>query len=96
MATKTQARREDLRLKLLDLAEATIKQHGLSSLRARDLATAAECSVGAIYNVFNDLDGLVAAELAPGQVPRFELKRVDAPEPLEPYKLQEWIFKEGE
>lgn len=59
MATKTQARRDDLRIKLLDLAEATIDTRGLSSLRARDLAKAAECSVGAIYNVFNDLDGLV-------------------------------------
>ena len=59
MAAKTKARREDLRLKLIDLAEAQITEQGLASLRARDLAKAAECSVGAIYNVFTDLDGLV-------------------------------------
>jgi len=59
LATKTQARHESLRLKLLDLAEATIAEQGLSNLRARDLAKAANCSVGAIYNVFSDLNGLV-------------------------------------
>lgn len=59
MAAKTKARREDLRKKLLDLAEATIAEQGLGALRARDLAKAGECSVGAIYNVFTDLNGLI-------------------------------------
>ena len=59
MATKTQARREDLRSKLVTLAEATIAETGLASLKARDLAKAADCSVGAIYNVFKDLNGLI-------------------------------------
>lgn len=59
MAKKTQERRAQLKTTLIDLAEAQIRTDGLGSLKARDLATKAECSVGAIYNVFDDLEGLV-------------------------------------
>ena len=55
------ARRDDLRQRLVAAAEAAVAQHGLESLKARTLATAAGCSVGAIYDVFADLDGLVLA-----------------------------------
>lgn len=52
-------RRKDLKASLIDAAERMIAEEGLKSLRARDLATAAGCSVGQIYNVFADLDTLI-------------------------------------
>ena len=58
---KVDERRAILRDKLIDIAEATITSDGLQSLRARDLATKAGCAVGAIYNVFGDLNDLVLA-----------------------------------
>ncbi len=61
MASKTEARREDLRKRLVDLGEAEIIAHGLPALKARDLAAKAGCSVGAIYNVFPDLHHLALA-----------------------------------
>lgn len=61
MARNTQKRREDLREKLLDIAENEIRENGLSSLRARTLAESAGCAVGAIYNVFDDMTGLILA-----------------------------------
>jgi AcrR family transcriptional regulator len=59
--TKTETRRDDLRTKLTDCAERVIAERGLAALKARDLATQAGCSVGAIYNVFADLNDLVMA-----------------------------------
>jgi len=59
MARKTDKRREELRIKLLDLAEAKIIEGGLEALKARDLARSAGCSVGAIYTVFGDLNDIV-------------------------------------
>ena len=61
MATKTELRRQELRDKLIVIAERTIAQNGLSALRARDLAKEAGCAVGAIYNVFGDLTDLTLA-----------------------------------
>lgn len=61
MSEKVKARKSALRDKLIALAEAQIEAGGLSSLRARTLAQEAGCSVGAIYNVFDDLNGLVLA-----------------------------------
>jgi len=58
---KVDDRRAALRDALIDIAEATITAHGLQSLRARDLAKEAGCAVGAIYNVFGDLNDLVLA-----------------------------------
>ena len=55
----TLQRRDTLRTRLVSVAEETIKVHGVRSLKARDLASAAECSVGAIYNVFGDLSDLI-------------------------------------
>jgi AcrR family transcriptional regulator len=57
--TKTEIRRDDLRKRLIDLAEIQIAQGGAASLKARDLATQAGCSLGAIYNVFDDIPALV-------------------------------------
>lgn len=61
MAGKVAERRQVLRDDLIAIAEKRIAVNGLSSLRARDLATEAGCAVGAIYNVFGDLNDLVLA-----------------------------------
>ena len=58
MAKNTKTRHETLRIRLIDLAEVVVVQNGLSALRARDLAKQADCSVGAIYNVFTDMNTL--------------------------------------
>ena len=61
MARKTADRRERLRETLTDIAEARVREGGIDALRARDLAKEAGCAVGAIYNVFDDMTGLVLA-----------------------------------
>ena len=55
----TTVRRQGLHDRLVDAAEAAIAESGLSHLRARSLAEAVGCSVGAIYGVFPDLEALV-------------------------------------
>lgn len=59
MAGKVEARRAALRDALILHAENRIAEAGLKNLRARDLAKDAGCALGAIYNVFGDLDDLV-------------------------------------
>ncbi|GFE63035.1 TetR/AcrR family transcriptional regulator [Litoreibacter roseus] len=61
MAGKVQKKREELRILLINIAEARIIDGGISQIRARDLAKDAGCAVGAIYNVFGDLNELVMA-----------------------------------
>ncbi len=61
MTETTRKRREDLRLRLIDIAEKTIAREGIGALKARALAKQAECAVGAIYNIFDDLNGIVMA-----------------------------------
>ena len=61
MAGKVEARRAVLRDTLIAHAETRIKADGLKNLRARDLAKDAGCALGAIYNVFGDLNDLVLA-----------------------------------
>ncbi|MFN3844690.1 MAG: TetR/AcrR family transcriptional regulator [Paracoccaceae bacterium] len=56
--TRTEERREELRTRLIDIAERTVADRGLGALKARDLAAEAGCSIGAIYNVFADLNDL--------------------------------------
>lgn len=51
--------RADLRERVLGAAEAAIAAGGLQSLKARNIAAKAGCAVGAIYNVFDDLDELI-------------------------------------
>jgi AcrR family transcriptional regulator len=58
---RTALRHQDLHGRLLAAAEATIVSRGLGSLKARTLAEAVGCSVGAIYGVFTDLDALILA-----------------------------------
>ncbi len=61
MTTDLQAKRARLRDDLVLAAEAAIAAGGLSALKARTLAETAGCAVGAIYNVFPDLDALIFA-----------------------------------
>lgn len=57
----TAERHHDLRDRLIAAAENAIVESGLETLRVRSLAEAVECSLGAIYQVFPDLDALVLA-----------------------------------
>ncbi len=60
--TKTEAgaeRRAQLRDRLIDIAQETIAARGLAGLKARDLAAAAGCALGAIYTAFDGLDELI-------------------------------------
>lgn len=59
--SKADLRRQELRARLIDIAEARIRTDGLPAIKARDLAREADCAVGAIYNVFSDLNGLIMA-----------------------------------
>lgn len=61
MARDTEKKRAELRDRLIDIAEIEIRENAVQSLRARSLAQKAGCAVGAIYNVFDDLTGLVLA-----------------------------------
>ncbi len=56
---KSAKRTESLRDRLVVAAETVIAAHGLAALRARALAEAAGCAVGAIYQVYPDLDALI-------------------------------------
>lgn len=56
---KTTERRDRQREALVLAAETAIAEKGLSGLKARDLADAIGCSLGAIYNLVQDMDELV-------------------------------------
>lgn len=58
---KTSARHIDLRNRIIDSAEKSIAQNGSSSISARALANDVGCAVGAIYNVFSDLQSITEA-----------------------------------
>jgi AcrR family transcriptional regulator len=57
----TADRRQSLRDGLIAAAEQAIAAEGLAGLRARDVARQVGCALGAIYNVFADLDDLIIA-----------------------------------
>ncbi len=61
MARDTEKRRAELREKLIDIAETRIEVDGMRALKARAVAEEAGCAVGAIYNVFEDMNGLILA-----------------------------------
>lgn len=44
---------------MLQTARAVIAANGLRSLKVRDVAEAADCSIGSVYNEFGDFDGLI-------------------------------------
>src|SRR2546421_801142 len=59
--SKAVARRRKLRDSLIAAAERTIEKEGLRGMKARELAYKVGCALGAIYNVFTDLDDLIFA-----------------------------------
>jgi AcrR family transcriptional regulator len=52
---------ESLRDRLIAAAAACVEEHGVSGVRARDIAAQANCSPGLIYYAFSDLDALIFA-----------------------------------
>jgi AcrR family transcriptional regulator len=46
---------------MLEIARDIIASKGLILLKVRDVAEAADCSIGSIYNEFGDFDGLILA-----------------------------------
>ena len=59
MTAKRDAKREDLRGRLIEAAQARIQSSGLAGLRARDITADAGCALGALYTAFADLDELI-------------------------------------
>lgn len=59
MTAKRDAKREDLKGRLVAAAEAHIQSSGLGGLRARDITADAGCALGALYTAFADLDELI-------------------------------------
>ncbi len=47
------------RVLMLETAREIIASKGLRSLKVRDVAEAADCSIGSVYNEFSDFDGLI-------------------------------------
>ena len=52
-------KKDELRTRLVEAAEALMIERGLSNLKARDVTQAAGCSLGSLYNAVEDLDELV-------------------------------------
>ena len=44
---------------MIETARGLISANGLRSLKVRDVAEAADCSIGSVYNEFGDFDGLI-------------------------------------
>lgn len=59
MSNKTEEKRAELRMRLIDVAEAQIAARGLGGLKAREVTAEAGCALGALYNAVQDLDTLV-------------------------------------
>ena len=58
MTGKRAAKKQALRDRLVDAAEAQMMTEGLKGLRARDIAKEAGCALGSVYTAFRDLDEL--------------------------------------
>ncbi|WP_339132808.1 MAG: TetR/AcrR family transcriptional regulator [Candidatus Electrothrix sp. GW3-4] len=48
-----------LRVTVIEVATATVREHGSSSLTVRKIAQKIGCAVGTIYNVFSSLDEII-------------------------------------
>lgn len=53
--------RERLQGRMLDIAERIMREEGLAAVQARRVTKDAECSIGTLYNIFGDIDGLILA-----------------------------------
>ena len=49
------------RVVLIETVESVLASEGLSAVQARRIAKDAGCSVGTLYNIFGDIDGLILA-----------------------------------
>jgi AcrR family transcriptional regulator len=71
------------RLLLLEIARDLIASKGLISLKVRDVAEAADCSIGSVYNEFGDFDGLIlTVNRETVQALTARLKAVPADDPI--------------
>ncbi|NIY79268.1 MAG: TetR/AcrR family transcriptional regulator [Rhodobacteraceae bacterium] len=59
MSTAREAKKAELKKRLIDAAEAEIIEHGLAGLKARAVTARAGCALGSLYTVVEDLDMLV-------------------------------------
>ncbi|MEJ8475432.1 TetR/AcrR family transcriptional regulator [Roseibium algae] len=59
MTTNREAKRAQLRQRLIEAAEIELREKGLKGLKARDVTARAGCALGALYNVVDDLDMLI-------------------------------------
>jgi AcrR family transcriptional regulator len=59
MTTKRDARRDDLKGRLIKATQSRIQSSGLGGLRSRDITADAGCALGALYTAFADLDELI-------------------------------------
>ena len=55
----TKKSHDDVRAAAIEAATGVVDAEGYHALNARKLAVAAGCSVGTLYNVFGDLDGVI-------------------------------------
>ncbi|MES5485189.1 TetR/AcrR family transcriptional regulator [Bradyrhizobium sp. INPA03-11B] len=68
---------------LIEIARRYIATKGLRSLKVRDVAEAAGCSIGSVYNEFGDFDGLIlTVNRETVQALTARLKAVPADDPL--------------
>jgi AcrR family transcriptional regulator len=51
--------RDRLRVNILAAADEVMVSEGLSGIQARRIAQSADCSIGTLYNIFGDIDGLI-------------------------------------
>jgi AcrR family transcriptional regulator len=71
------------RILMLEIARDLIAANGLRSLKVRDIAEAADCSIGSVYNEFGDFDGLIlTVNRETVQVLSAQLQAVPADDPL--------------
>lgn len=71
------------RLQILEIARGIIETKGLRSLKVRDVAEAAGCSVGSVYNEFGDFDGVIlTVNRETVQALTVQLGRVPAEDPV--------------
>ena len=58
-------RRPSISPGMIEIARGLIAANGLRSLKVRDVAEAADCSIGSVYNEFGDFDGLILTDTIP-------------------------------
>src|SRR6202161_4469580 len=68
---------------MLQIARGIISAKGLRDLKVRDVAEAADCSIGSVYNEFGDFDGLIlTVNRETVQALTARLAGVAAPDPI--------------